>query len=278
MIVCKSPAEIARMRSANRLVAAVLDELRAAVAPGVTTAELDRMAEARIQSVGGIPAFKGYRGYPATICASVNDQIIHGIPSGRALVEGDILSIDVGAILDGFCGDAAITVPIGTVSDAASKLMRVTREALDRAIEQARVGRRVSDISHAVQRHVESHGFSVVREFVGHGIGTAMHEEPQIPNFGAPGRGPRLVEGMVLAIEPMVNMGKPAVRVLADGWTAVTVDGSLSAHFEHTVAVTADGPMVLTDPGWTGPAGEASGGIETNVVRTLESRWRKRTR
>jgi methionyl aminopeptidase len=278
VIVCKSAAEIERMRAANLLVADLLDELRAAVAPGVTTAELDDFAEARIRAAGGIPAFKGYRGYPATICASVNDQVIHGIPSRRALVDGDVLSIDVGVQLDGFYGDSAITVPIGKVSEAAARLLRVTEESLYEAIAKARIGNRVSDISHAVQRHVEAHGYSVVREFVGHGIGRTMHEEPQVPNYGEPGHGPRLAEGMVLAIEPMVNMGKPGVRVLDDGWTAVSKDGSLSAHFEHTVAVTASGPLVLTDRNGSGQRRVSAGGNETGPPGNLESRWRKRTR
>ena len=254
MIVCKSPAEIVRMRPANRLVAQVLRELREAVHPGVTTAELDGLAETRIRQEGGEPAFKGYHGYPATICASVNDQVIHGIPSNRAVVEGDILSIDVGVLMDGFYGDAAITVPVGPISDRAAELLRVTEESLYKGIEQARVGARVSDIGYAVQRHVEAHGFSVVREFVGHGIGAAMHEEPQIPNYGEPGRGPRLAEGMALAIEPMINVGKPAVKILSDGWTAVTRDGSLSAHFEHTISVTASGPVILTTLNGEAPA------------------------
>lgn len=278
MIVCRSPAEIQRMRAANLLVADLLDDLRRIVAPGVTTAELDALAEAKIRTAGGIPAFKGYRGYPATICASVNDQVIHGIPSRRALAEGDVLSIDVGALLDGFYGDAAITVPVGPISNEAARLLRVTEESLYEAIAQVRVGNRVSDVSHAVQRHVEAHGYSVVREFVGHGIGQSMHEEPQIPNFGKPGHGPRLAEGMVLAIEPMVNIGLPAVRLLDDGWTAVTKDGSLSAHFEHTVAVTASGPMVLTDRDGSGQARAAQAGMGTEAPRNLESRWRKRTR
>jgi methionyl aminopeptidase len=246
VIVCKSASELERMRRANALVAEVLQELEHAVVPGVTTAELDRIAEDRLQRVGAVPAFKGYHGYPATICASVNDQVVHGIPSSRVLVEGDLVSIDMGVRLDGFFGDAAVTVAVGRTSPEAAMLLRVTREALDRAIVQVRVGARVSDIGHAVQQHVEAHGFSVVREFVGHGIGAELHEEPQIPNYGEPGRGPRLAEGMVLAIEPMVNMGKPDVRVLNDGWTAVTRDGSLSAHFEHTVAVTATGAEILT--------------------------------
>ena len=235
------------MREAGRLVGEVLTELSARVGPGVCTAELDELAEKRIRQAGATPAFKGYHGYPATICASINDEVIHGIPSGRrVLAEGDIISIDVGASLDGYFGDSAVTLPVGQVPERAATLLRVTEESLYLAIERARPGGRVSDIGHAVQRHVEAFGFSVVREFVGHGIGQRMHEEPQVPNYGEPGHGPRLAEGMVLAIEPMVNAGKPAVRVLADGWTAVTRDASLSAHFEHTVAVTAGEPRILT--------------------------------
>jgi methionyl aminopeptidase len=235
------------MREAGRLVGEVLTELAAHVAPGVTTADLDELAERRILRAGATPAFKGYHGYPATICASVNEEVIHGIPSGRRVLnEGDVISIDVGASLDGYFGDSAITLAVGKVSEEAATLLRVTDESLYKAIEAVKLGGRISDIGHAVQAHVEAYGFSVVREFVGHGIGQKMHEEPQVPNYGEPGRGPRLTEGMVLAIEPMVNAGKPAVKVLADGWTAVTRDGSLSAHFEHTVAVTADGPWILT--------------------------------
>ena len=247
MIVCRSAAELEKMRAAGRLVADVLTELAGLVAPGVTTAALDAVAEERIRAAGAIPAFKGYHGYPATICASINEEVIHGIPSGRRILnEGDIVSIDVGASLDGYYGDHAVTLAVGLVSEQAATLLRVTEESLYKAIERVRVGGRISDIGHAVQQHVEAYGFSVVREFVGHGIGQRMHEEPQVPNYGEPGRGPRLAEGMVLAIEPMVNAGKPAVKVLGDGWTAVTRDGSLSAHFEHTVAVTADGPWILT--------------------------------
>ena len=247
MIICRSATELGRMHEAGRLVGEVLAELAANVGPGITTFELDKIAEKRITAVGGVPAFKGYRGYPATICASINDEIIHGIPSPRRVLrEGDIVSIDVGASLGGYFGDSAITLPVGRVSDEAARLLRVTEEALYRAIERARRGARVSDISHEVQRHVEAEGFSVVREFVGHGIGERMHEEPQVPNYGEPGHGPRLSEGMVLAIEPMVNAGKPAVKVLPDGWTAVTRDRSLSAHFEHTVAVMAGEPWILT--------------------------------
>lgn len=247
MIVCRSAEELKRMREAGRLVGEVLTELAARVAPGVTTADLDELAEKRIRKAGATPAFKGYHGYPATICASVNDEVIHGIPSGRRVLnEGDVISIDVGAELDGYFGDSAITLPVGPVSEEAATLLRVTDESLYKAIDAVKLGGRISDIGHAVQKHVEAYGFSVVREFVGHGIGQKMHEEPQVPNYGEPGRGPRLTEGMVLAIEPMVNAGKPAVKVLADGWTAVTRDGSLSAHFEHTVAVTANGPWILT--------------------------------
>jgi methionyl aminopeptidase len=249
VIVCKSPAEIERMRTANGLVAEVLADVAARVAPGVTTAELDAFAEREVRARGAEPAFKGYRGFPATLCTSVNDEVVHGIPSPkRVLRAGDIISIDMGVRLDGFFGDSAVTVPVGTIAPGASRLLDVTRAALWAAIGEVKVGARVSDIGHAVQHHVEAHGFSVVREFVGHGIGAALHEEPQIPNYGDRGRGPRLAEGMVLAIEPMVNAGRPAVKVLRDGWTAVTKDGSLSAHFEHTVAVGVDGPIVLTLP------------------------------
>ena len=255
MIICKSPAELERMKAANALVAGILAELREAVVPGATTADLDALAEERVRAGGAEPAFKGYHGYPATICASVNEEVVHGIPSRRELVEGDILSIDMGVVLDGFYGDSAVTVPVGRVNEEAAALLRVTEEALHRAIARVKVGGRISDLGHAVQTHVEAHGFSVVREFVGHGIGQKLHEEPQIPNYGPPGRGPRMAEGMVLAIEPMVNLGKAPVRVLSDGWTAVTKDGQLSAHFEHTVAVTADGPLVLTAPGGAVVAG-----------------------
>ena len=235
------------MREAGRLVGEVLTELTARVKPGVTTAELDELAEARIRKAGATPAFKGYHGYPATICASINEEVIHGIPSGRRVLnEGDVISIDVGASLDGYFGDSAVTLAVGKVSEEAATLLRVTEESLFKAIERVRPGGRISDIGHAVQAHVEAYGFSVVREFVGHGSGQRMHEEPQVPNYGEPGRGPRLAEGMVIAIEPMVNAGKPAVKVLSDGWTAVTRDASLSAHVEHTVAVTAGEPWILT--------------------------------
>ena len=268
MIVCKSPAELERMKAANQVVAEVLAALRDAVKPGVTTGELDALAEAKIRAAGAEPAFKGYHGFPATICASVNQEVIHGIPSPRALEEGDVVSIDLGAVLDGFYGDSAITVPVGRVHERAAELLQVTEESLHKAIAQVRVGARISDLGEAVQSHVEAHGFSVVREFVGHGIGSRLHEEPQIPNYGPAGRGPRLAEGMVLAIEPMVNMGKPGVRVLSDGWTAVTKDGLLSAHFEHTVAVTVGGPLVLTALGGPVVAGADGYWASPQTVRS----------
>jgi len=271
VIICKSAAELDRMRAANGLVADILAELRGMVRPGATTADLDAYAEARIRDRGAEPAFKGYHGYPATICASVNEEVVHGIPSRRQLIEGDIVSVDLGVQLDGFYGDAAVTLPVGPVSERAAELLRVTEQALHCGIGKARPGGRVSDIGHAVQACVEQHGFSVVREFVGHGIGASLHEEPQVPNYGTPGRGPRLAEGMVLAIEPMVNMGKAAVRVLNDGWTAVTRDGMLSAHFEHTVAVTRDGPLVLTAPSGAALA-DAEGYWETAASPRLAER------
>jgi methionyl aminopeptidase len=246
VIVCKSPAEIEKMRAASALVAEVLAELAGMVAPGVSTLDLDVEAERLVRAAGAEPAFKGYHGYPCTLCASANDEVIHGIPSRRPLVEGDIISLDMGVKQHGFFGDSAITVPVGRVSEQAELLLRVTRESLEKGIAQVRLGGRVSDIGHAIQQHVEAHGFSIVREFVGHGIGASLHEDPQIANYGEPGRGPRLAEGMTLAIEPMVNVGRPGVKMLADGWTAVTRDGSLSAHFEHTVAVSRSGPVVLT--------------------------------
>ena len=246
MIVCRSRAELEKLRRVNQLVGTVLAELRAMVAPGVTTEDIDAVAEDLVRRAGAEPAFKGYRGYPCTLCASVNEQVIHGIPSKRPLVDGDIISLDMGVKMSGFFGDSAVTVPVGRVSDEAQRLLQVTEQSLEKGIEQVRLGGRISDIGHAIQKHVEAHGFSVVREFVGHGIGASLHEEPQIANYGDPGRGPRLAEGMTLAIEPMVNVGKPTVKMLSDGWTAVTKDGTLSAHFEHTVAVTKTGPLVLT--------------------------------
>jgi len=247
-IVCKSTAEIEKMRSSGHIVRTVLEMLRGVVAAGVTTMDLERAAEKKIRELGAKPAFKGYYDYPCVLCTSVNEEIVHGIPSEkRALKSGDIVSIDCGVVLDGYYGDAAITVPVdGTVKPEVKKLLEVTEASLYKGIEQARVGNAVGDVGAAVQEYVESHGFSVVREFVGHGIGTKLHEEPQVPNFGARGHGAKLREGMVLAIEPMVNFGKPGARVLEDKWTAVTEDGSCSAHFEHCVAVTKNGPMILT--------------------------------
>ena len=233
------------MARASRVVAEALAVLKDAVRPGVTTDELDRVAESEIRARGAIPAFKGYRNYPKTLCASVNEQVVHGIPSKRVLKEGDIIGLDLGAIVGGFYGDSAVTVGVGSIDEKTAALVRITEESLSFAIEQARVGNRLSDISHAVQQHVEAAGYSVVTEFVGHGIGRQLHEEPQVPNYGRPGQGPRLQAGMVLAIEPMVNMGGPAVRVLDDRWTAVTVDGSLSAHFEHTIAIQPSGPALV---------------------------------
>jgi methionyl aminopeptidase len=249
MIVCKSAAELEKMHRAGLVVWDVLTALRERVAPGVSTMDLERFAERRTAEHGVRPAFKGYLGYPCVLCTSVNSEIVHGIPDEkRKLRPGDVVSIDYGAEVDGFFGDAAITVPVGEIAPEVERLLRVTREALARAVEKARPGNRLSDISAAVQRCVEENGFSVVREFVGHGIGTRMHEEPQLPNYGEPGRGPRLQEGMVLAIEPMVSAGTPAVKMLGNNWTAVTADGSYAAHFEHTVAVTANGPWILTRP------------------------------
>jgi methionyl aminopeptidase len=224
----------------------LLEELQERVQPGVSTLELEKYIERRIAQLGARPAFKGYRGYPCCLCASANSEVIHGIPSERSLEKGDILSLDLGVVLEGYYGDSAITVPVGEIPESTQRLLRVTQEALQLAIDKARLGNRLGDISAAVQRHVEDNGYSVVREFVGHGIGRQLHEEPQIPNFGKPGHGPVLKQGMVLALEPMVNAGGPAVRLLADNWTAVTADGTLSAHFEHMVAITGNGPDVLT--------------------------------
>jgi methionyl aminopeptidase len=247
-IVCKSPAEIEKMRQSGRVVRQVLDHLRTLVVPGATTMDLERAAEQKMKDLGVKPAFKGYFDYPCVLCTSINDEIVHGIPSEkRVLKAGDIVSIDCGVVLDGYYGDAAITVPVGEeITPELQKLLKVTEDSLYRGIEKVRIGNSVGDVGAAVQSFVEAAGFSVVREFVGHGIGTKLHEEPQVPNFGTPGHGARLREGMVLAIEPMVNFGKPEARVLSDKWTAVTADGSYSAHFEHCVAVTKNGPMILT--------------------------------
>ena len=249
-IVCKSPAELEKMRRSGHIVREVLDALRGMVKPGISTMDLERAAEKKIRDSGAKPAFKGYYDYPCVLCTSVNQEIVHGIPSEkRRLKEGDIVSIDCGVVLDGYYGDAAITVPVGdSLPAAVRKLLEVTEASLYRGIEAARIGNTVGDVGAAVQELVEANGFSVVREFVGHGIGTRLHEDPQVPNYGSPGQGPRLQEGMVIAIEPMVNSGGPGVRVLDDDWTAVTADGSDSAHFEHTVAVTSKGPWILTRP------------------------------
>jgi methionyl aminopeptidase len=246
MIIYKSKAEIELMREAGAMLAEVLAQLRSSSRPGVSLLELDREADRMIRSFGCVPGFKGYQGYPNSLCTSVNDQVVHGIPTGRKLREGDVLSLDCGLIHHGFWADAGITVPIGRVTAEAARLIQVTKEALEVGIARAQVGRRIGDISAAIQSHVEAAGFSVVRQFVGHGIGRDMHEDPQVPNFGIAGRGPLLKPGMVLAIEPMVNAGGPEVALLPDGWTVVTVDHSLSAYFEHSVAITADGPEVLT--------------------------------
>jgi methionyl aminopeptidase len=249
MVICKSPAEIEKMHQAGMIVWGALEKMRAMIKPGISTKELDAFAEDYTVKQHARPAFKGYRGYPGSVCTSINQEVVHGIPSpSRKLRDGDILSMDFGVELNGYFGDAALTVPVGKISPAREKLLRITRESLERAIEKVRPGNRLGDVSAAVQQWVEKNGYSVVREFVGHGIGTRMHEDPQIPNYGTPGQGPRLQEGMVLAIEPMVNIGSPAVKGLDDDWTAVTADGSDSAHFEHTVAVTANGPWILTRP------------------------------
>ncbi|MBE9503354.1 MAG: type I methionyl aminopeptidase [Proteobacteria bacterium] len=247
MVQLKSHAEIEIMRRANIIVAEVLQKISEHIQPGVTTAELDERAEQIIRKKGGVPAFKGYGGFPATLCTSINEVVVHGIPSkDKVLKGGDIIGVDCGVCLEGFFGDSAVTFAVGKISEDAARLMKVTDEALQKAIEKAKVGNRLSDISHAVQSHVEQQGYSVVRSFVGHGIGKNLHENPQIPNFGPPGKGIRLKAGMVFAIEPMINSGGSDVVVLSDGWTAKTSDDSLSAHFEHSVAITDSGPYVLS--------------------------------
>lgn len=246
MIVLKSPAEIDKMSQAGKIVADTLVELKQLVKPGVTTQELDMFAEKFILNRGAKPAFKGYRNFPASLCTSVNEQVIHGIPSKRILREGDIIGMDLGAIVDGYYGDAAITVPVGKIDTEIEQLLKVTEEALYKGIAKVTAKNRLSDISNAIQSHVEAAGYSVVRDFVGHGIGRELHEEPQVPNYGNPGQGPRLMVGMVLAIEPMVNKGESGVQILSDSWTAITRDGSMSAHFEHSVVVTGNGPKILT--------------------------------
>ena len=237
MIHIRSPREIEQLRKANAIVAGVFQRVRGEVVPGVTTRDLDQMAEECIRAQGAIPAFKGYRGFPGTLCISVNEEVVHGIPGQRKLIEGDIVSIDVGVNLNGYFGDAAITLPVGEVDEGARRLLEVTGKALVIGIEEAKAGNRLFDISYGIQQWVESNGFSVVRDFVGHGIGKNLHEEPQIPNFGSPHQGPRLEKGMVLALEPMVNEGTYEIRVLSDAWTVVTADGKRSAHFEHTIAI-----------------------------------------
>ena len=248
MINIRTPQEIEIMRQNNRLVAHVLQKLREAIKPGITTKELDQLAEGAIREAGATPAFKGYRGYPASLCVSINEEVVHGIPGPRRLQEGEIVSLDVGAYRNGYYGDAAITVPVGKVTEQAARLLEVSQQALTKGIEQATHGNRLLDISHAIQSWVESQGFSVVRDFVGHGIGRALHEDPQVPNFGPPHHGPRLRPGMILAIEPMINVGTWEVKVLEDGWTVVTADRSLSAHFEHTIAISDGEPDILSLP------------------------------
>lgn len=258
MSVQKSWAELQKMHRACTIVVETLQALADAAIPGVTTKELDTLSRERIVQAGAKPAFLGYRGYPATLCISVNEEVVHGIPGKRKLKDGDVVGLDLGCVVDGFYGDAARTVVVGKPKNAATtKLVEVTRQSLLAGIEQCRPGNRVGDIGHAVQSLAEGHGFSVVREFVGHGIGTSLHEDPQVPNYGPPGRRERLVAGMCLAIEPMVNVGGPEVKVLGDGWTAVTVDGSLSAHFELSIAVTEHGPWILSEP-YPYPAAQAS--------------------
>ncbi|HYE14839.1 MAG TPA: type I methionyl aminopeptidase [Pyrinomonadaceae bacterium] len=257
MIIGKSRKELEKMRAAGRLVAQVREELRRMARPGVTTLELDMAAEKMIRDAGALPTFKGYHGFPFSICASVNEQVVHGFPSTYALQEGDIFSVDVGATLGGFVGDTATTVPIGQVSEDRLKLIRVTEECLERAINECRPGRHLGDIGWAVQSHAESYGYGIVREYVGHGIGRRMHEDPQIPNYGKPGTGPKIKAGYVFALEPMINMGTHRTRTLSDGWTVVTIDGQPSAHVEHTVAVTEEGPEVLTR--LAEPAAQADG-------------------
>jgi methionyl aminopeptidase len=248
VIIIKSPREIEQLKKSNAIVAEIFQKLKKAIVPGITTKELDQIAEEMILSRGAIPAFKGYRGFPATLCISINEEVVHGIPGQRRLKEGDIVSLDLGAILNGYFGDAAITLPVGELDLVAKRLLEVTEKALYIGIDQVKVGNRLFDISYAIQTWVESHGFSVVKDFVGHGIGKDLHEEPQIPNFGSPHQGPRLEKGMVFALEPMVNEGTYGVRILSDGWTVVTADGKRSAHFEHSIVITDGGAEVLSTP------------------------------
>lgn len=246
MIIIKSEREIELMYEANQIVGETHALLAEVIKPGITTAEIDRVAEEHIRKRGAVPSFKGYQGFPAAVCVAINDQVVHGIPGVQRLEDGDIIGLDIGAYKNGYHGDAARTLAVGTVSPLAAKLIQVTKECLDKGIAQAKAGNRLTDISYAVQVHAESHGFSVVRDFVGHGIGRQMHEAPQVPNYGQPGRGPRLKAGMTLAIEPMINAGGYPVKVLADRWTVVTADGSLSAHFEDTIAITDEEPLILS--------------------------------
>lgn len=246
MIILKSRSEIEKMRKSNAIVAVILEELRKKIRPGVKTIELDRLSEELALKKGARPAFKGYRGYPYSLCASVNSEVVHGMPSDKELKEGDIVSLDFGILNDGYYGDAAVTVPVGEISPAAKRLLKVTEEALYRGIAEVKAGNRIGDISAAIQGHVEASGYSVVRDLVGHGIGKSLHEDPQVPNYGSSGRGVELKPGMVFAIEPMVNEGTYRVEILRDGWTVVTADGKLSAHFEHSVAITENGPVILS--------------------------------
>ena len=247
MIILKTKQEIEQLRVCNRIVARTLKELKNAVIPGITTGELNELAEHSIREQGAVPDFIGYRGFPASLCTSINEQIVHAIPGDRKLKEGDIISLDVGAKLNDFFGDAAVTLPVGDIGSCAKELLRVAEEALYKGIEQAVAGNKLSDISQTIQVCAERHGFSVVRDFVGHGIGRSLHEEPQIPNFGTPVPNPRLQEGMVFALEPMINEGTYEVKLLPDGWTAATADGKLSAHFEHVIAINGDGPIILSE-------------------------------
>ena len=246
MITLRSAREIEAIRRSGKITAKVLTDLMSAAKAGMTTADIDALAEKGIRNLGGEPTFKGYRGYPASVCTSVNDKVVHGIPGGYVLREGDLLSIDLGTTLEGYVSDSAVTVAIGAIPESAERLLRVTQECLMLGIEQMRTGNHVGDIGYAVQRHAEANGYGVVRELVGHGVGTEMHEDPQVPNYGRPGAGPKLRAGMVLAIEPMITQGGHEVKILQDGWTVVTADGKLAAHFEHTIALTEEGPKILT--------------------------------
>lgn len=246
MIILKTPDEIQKMTKANRIVGEVLLQLREVIKPGITTDDLDKLANEWIRQKGGIPTFIGYKGYPKSLCTSVNEEVVHGIPGNKILKEGDIIGMDCGVTCDGYVGDSAVTVGVGKISDEAQRLLTVTSESLNKALELVVDGNRIGDLGYAVQTHAESHGYSIVTDFVGHGIGRRMHEDPQVPNYGQKGNGPRIKVGMVLAIEPMVNVGTHEVKVLKDGWTVITMDGKLSAHFEHSVACTPQGPLVLS--------------------------------